>query len=432
MDKYPTHYSYISDITKETSDYINFFKNNHSISSYFLQLFLEESVSAQISHYTKFTACFISPSHYPLIEGVKEVTPWEEIFNINPSIIIDDYDWFKNKFIDILEKEILKLKDTNNLLLLSDGLDSTLLLFLLVKNNIKFDAVHLVNTVGSESKIKLLSTHSKQFKYNLDFEFVENYDILDTRAKCLTIGPTLSMWGYIPEYYFGSIILSDKYKKYDTVITGLSSEISLQQTAVVPYLLDYNFNDLNKEYGRYVTYTTNKTGKEYLKTLFPNKKYLFFHNICGIRQANRIQKLCNKKFKCLYANSDLSNLVFSLSDRVFLKHLYKLPQLEVLEKEGFWHGGVKNLFNYQNDNFPFKVTNDIKNYYGVPENTFTSWLLIDFIDWYLYFNKGISPNNFKKDKSYYKKVINRVNLNQKIPRSKNFIKETIHKINDRL
>lgn len=407
MQEYPTKYLFYSKKLNKYSNSLNDFKGYHTVSKDIIKLFLDSSYkpilnTSSFKYKDKLFNRFLltgvnnlNPIKISYLEDVKLITEFKyDYYESN----LTDFDLYKTLSQEILDKEILKLKNQNNLLFLSEGLDSCWLAYTFLKNNIEFKAIHICSKNDDR---EFLVNHSKKFGYSLDIVYSENLDVLSVRDKFIKYNPTLNLWGALCDYYIGAVLLLPEYNLYSNVVVGFNNEVSMGQIGNIAYtFLNKNqITEFNKKYGKYYKINYNKEKELLCKIEYPTYYSYFYERTLSLRPIDKLSYISNKNILAIFNNIDLINLSLQLSKEALIKNLYKLTQLEILEEEGFWHNIIVQSSDYYGG--MIELTNSPqREYYGFDTN-FSYPHLIDFIDWYNYFVEGESPTNYREDKKYY-------------------------------
>jgi len=438
MLEFPKSYMFHSQELDKSVSFLNEFRGVHTISDEIVRIMYDDSIFRfPLSKFLKYTATNpLNPKIFCPLDGVTDVTPWTDLLKIKVDQT-DDFEWYKTETTAILAKEISKLKDKKNILFLSDGIDSCWLLYIFLKTGVDFKAIHLVNRESYDSRAANMYKHSKTFNYDLDVRIIDDYDVMNIRDKFLELGPILNLWGNYWDCYFGAVLLSEEYKEYENVVIGITNEVVMQQVSELGYFLEEDFSELNNKYGKYLQV---KTGENpYIREFYKDKDIFYFFRLCGIRHTDKLSVVTNKNVIPIFCNLDLVSATAKLKGEALLKNMYKLTQYEILSEEGMWHDTVKWANPGTVDGTPWKHSKEHLDYYGVPRRGGTSLHVIDFIDWYNYYNFDTPIRNHREDKDSYKNDIKNIyfdrylkSKNSEVFTIKNFTQEKIKQFYDKL
>jgi len=285
--------------------------------------------------------------HSSIIEGVSCVNPIPEIPVIEPI----DYDSWKILLKKVLVNQLNQLD--NPLFLLSGGIDSYLLFCLLVDNKIPFTALYLYEKENNEFRtVEGINRLAKSKRYYCDIIFY-NYLNVKVKNKKLFHNPPFSSFGVKMDSFLCDILLDSKFKKYSTVLTGFESEMVLGQTKWSLYRFHENFDILNRDYGKYITYEYNEEENLSLenyggwharaaKKSQQPRDYLFLESVTG------------KKFISPYLNKELFISAANLDYEATIKNAYKLPQLDIIKELGLDTSNIKKYPTYLSTNKFYK------------------------------------------------------------------------------
>jgi len=432
MNEYPTKYLFYSKELDKYTHSLNDFKGYHPVSSKAIEYFYYYSKDIELLYYDFYTTGVtkLNPIRFSYLDGV------ETVDNLNFDLKffkINTFNWFKNKVIDILDNEVQKLKGKNNILFLSDGVDSWTLLYFLYRNNIDFLAIHIY---GKEYPIDIIN-HQKKFKYNLELLNSNNIDtMLFARQKYLEYNPMFNSFGSVWDITYGAILLDSKYKKYENILLGWTPEVSVGQSACTLYLLAptevEKYNDL---YGSHLKIENNKEKIKLCLSSFSDYTDYYLKRLSQLKVADKLENLTGKKIVNLWDNLDIVRSVATLDLEARIKNTYKLLQYEILTDNNFY---LKRGTSY---GVPTSYYRDVTNkqfldYYGIGNSNQANQKaeLVNFVDWYDYYINDVTPNNYQKDKSYYKKRITQIYMEDKIknPNSYAMVNDYKHTSNRKL
>jgi hypothetical protein len=403
---------YFSKKTGETSFSLTDFKNNHKLGSNVIDFYkkVEENITTEDLFKTRINGLSFKIESLNKVQWVEdvEILNSSETLNLTP---FDDYDFYKQQLVEVLSESLLQYKNQKNLLLLSGGVDSQLLLDIFLKNSIPVNCIHVTYDVLDSIESKWLFDHQSRFKYPLEFELTgklgKEYikSIMTSYSKINPADFTANL-----DLIYASILSLDKYKEFDNVFSGLYSERVLIQRQV-DYLnetikdknLIYEFD---KKYGSYVSYSDEISsfkryedhfGKNYVE--FSSKEeasqypvvVLFLDEMNSAPPATQkilrstprrkrnnysIEAVSNKKMIFPYANKKLHELALSLRGEAAIKNAYKMPQIEILGKQSvFKKTRLSTTFNFfKGTGLEQNISNEclkiwINNYLGLPLDT---------------------------------------------------------------
>ncbi len=246
------------------------------------------------------------------------------------------FDYLQHVYARLLDN-ILPYQNTKNLLLLSGGLDSQLILAICLNHNIAFKAIHITSHNNS-SETNFLIKQSKACNYDLDIINTKDFNI-DKFIKIVDyyckINPAYSFTFWTDLAFTYSLSL-DQYADYDYVMSGLRAETVLAQVPEAVCDIADNSYDLDNRWGHYIKfYQTDNTTKLF-KERFGNYFTWSDSYLRGISVPSRnlysLEKTANKTMIYPYLDKQLHELALGLQNELKIKNTYKFTQFDLLRE----------------------------------------------------------------------------------------------------
>ena len=331
------------------------------------------------------------PRDFEWVIGVDMLLSTDQL-NVVPNSV-DDYEWYKEEVVKILTNKLLEFKHTSNLLMISGGIDSQLILALCIENQIPFTGIHITSNMNSLST-QFLIQQQKNYKFN--FEIVDisklNIDFLyEIFYQYVRINPAIAIGTkqLILQTYALSL---PKFSQFQNVITGHRAEYIMGAGApqlVLEVAAEASILELNKKYGTYIRYNIDSSSVNDFKNMWGNYQNWAEHNIKGLGSSTRsyfpMEKVSKKIIVASYLDKTLHELALSLTGDAKIKNLYKLTQLELATQRGFGlpyqYQPIGDIVDYYGlwpfgrDSIPkFCIKEWIRSYYQDIENYVPNWI----------------------------------------------------------
>lgn len=329
--------------TGQLAESLSDFKKDHKLNPEIIDHYTEYSkhiTTDILLHGSMQGGLYYQTNYNQNINWINNVEPLSstETLNIIPSY---DFEAYKQKIYNLLSENLLKYKNEKNLLLLSGGVDSQLVLDVCLKNNIPVQAIHITHSIENSHESKWLFNHRNKFKYPLEFEIISKLGRDYIREKIVDyakINPP-SKWTTNLDILYATVLSLDKYKEFDNVFGGIYGESLLGQWQ---FYLNELVNDkqqikhLDEIYGSYVQYEYEAEHFDVVEEIY-GKNYLDYSYKSlrstpgGRRNNHTIEVLSNKKLISPYADKRIHELALSLRGDAAIKNVYKRTQVELLE-----------------------------------------------------------------------------------------------------
>ena len=264
---------------------------------------------------------------------------------------------------------------------MSTGLDSQLLLMLLLNMNISFLAVHMYN---QKEEANWLIEQSKKLNYKLkiikptpNIGAVCFHEALHpptwglNSIDYLCFNPCFTKYGFHSDYIFPKYINKDIIgTEYENVITGIRLLVQDWKWDLYYRFSVKRLQDCNKFFNKYRDIFFSDEEDKILKKNFPT---CFDHiKAVGIFQNRHyvwLEKETKFNWVSPFINKKLIEATLALGDSALFKNCYKYTTIEILEKEKF----NINLKSYRNPIVKNIITQDIlstwyKNYNSKENN----------------------------------------------------------------
>lgn len=281
--------------------------------------------------------------NFEWVLGVKRVKSTDTLCPIDNKYWVD---YLQQIYVRLLNN-VIPYKNTRNLLLLSGGLDSQLLLAICLKHNIPFRAIHITSYIDS-SETDFLIKQSKDCNYDLDIINTKDFTIdkfLETVDCYCKINPAYS-FTFWTDLAFTYGLCLDQYSDYDYVINGLRAETVLAQVPEAVCDIADNSYDLDAKWGQYIKFHQTEDTTKLFKEKFGN--YFSWSNsyLRGISVPSRnlysLEKTANKTMVYPYLDKQLHELALGLTDELKIKNTYKFTQFDLLRELNIDYNLQKN------------------------------------------------------------------------------------------
>ena len=269
--------------------------------------------------------------------------------SIDTLSLIDSQNWLdylQQVYIKLLDNMLL-YKNTKNLLLLSGGIDSQLILAICLKNNIAFKAVHITSHVDS-SESNFLIKQSKTYNYDLDIVNTRDFSIdnfIKTVDDYCKINPAYSFTFWTDLAFTYGLRLA-QYADYDYVISGLRAETVLAQVPEAICDIANNSSNLDKQWGQYIKFFQTDAATKIFKEKFGNYINWSDSYLRGISVPSRnlysLEKTADKTMIYPFLDKQLHELALGLQDELKIKNTYKFTQIDLLRELGIDYNLQKN------------------------------------------------------------------------------------------
>jgi len=260
---------------------------------------------------------------------------------------VDNWKFYLDSLEKILVEQLVDYKNSRNLLLLSGGIDSQLILSLCLANNIAFKAIHITSNIQN-TETQYILAQSKQKKYDLDIIHTDSFShnkFVETVDRYSKINPAYSFtfWTDLALTYALSL---PQYSDYDYVLSGFRAETILTQVPEGTCDIADHSLELDQQYGTYIKYNQNfETTWDFKKRYsnYENWSNLYLKGI-GVPSRNlySLEKISNKTMIYPYLSKQLHELALGLVMDLKIKNVYKFTQIELLDLHNWEYSLKKN------------------------------------------------------------------------------------------
>ena len=279
--------------------------------------------------------------NFQWIDQVEELQS-DDVLNVVDGF--DDFNFYKQQLYEILKNNLLKYRDDKNLLLLSGGVDSQLILKICLENNIPINCVHITYDTKLSSETNWLTKLQRKFNLPIEYELIPNLgkEYLEAIVRDYAIiNPAYSYTTYV-DLIMAAVLSQTKYKDFNNIFTGMRSEGVLGQSEIYLNELVANkalIHDYDISYGTYIQYYRNTTSFEQVEKIYgKDYRWLSQNKLKGTvagRNLYALEKLSNKKLVYPFMSKKLHELALGLCGDAAIKNVYKIPQIELLGENYF-------------------------------------------------------------------------------------------------
>lgn len=290
--------------------------------------------------------------HTEIVQGVS-------CRNKMPEMLISDTVDLETHKATLKNCLIKTLKDTDNsLLLLTGGIDSQLLLHLMMESGVNFTACFIKSSQNNE--LKYVTECAKKYGFKLLI-----YDCSQISRGMNLYNPPFTTFGTRVDQLLCDVLSQPEFHTFHTVVTGFESETILGQTKWALYNHYNDFEYYNKTYGKYLTYNFKSEERQCFLNKYGNFKNRSLEKLRQVRNYTLLEKMTGKTFISPYLNKEIFRSTLNLNDSAVIKNAYKLTQFEILQD-----------MNVQTHKF-IKQTTDIGSYaralYPGPRELHKTW-----------------------------------------------------------